>query len=245
MKASASPRDLDSTQLLHLWDSVDHGRPLAERIESAARALVGRPYVTNPLVGSADSPEVFTASLAGFDCVTYVETVLATALAPSRGRFAEVLRRIRYADGRVEWRRRNHYTTDWIRENAKAGFLREVRIGAPSVVRDRVLSVLPGYPVRRRKVRSVPKRRFWSARDKVQTGDVVVFASTRRDRDTFHLGIAVREGDELWLLNAARSKHGVVQQKLADFLADNSMAGIIVARPVEPKSSRVPSQRVL
>jgi hypothetical protein len=234
MPASPSPRDLDPAQLLHLWDSIDHRRPLGGRIEAAADALVGRPYITDPLVGSAESPEVFTASLAGFDCVTYVETVLAVALAPSRARFADVLRRIRYADGRIEWRQRNHYTTDWIRENTKAGFVREVRVGAPPVVREKVLSVLPGYPVRRRKVRSVPKRRFWSARDALQTGDVVVFASTRRDRDTFHLGVAAREGDELWLLNAARSKGGVVRQKLSDFLADNSMAGVIVVRPVEP-----------
>jgi hypothetical protein len=233
MTLSARPRDLDLSQLRKLWDEIDHRRPLGVRIEAVARALLGRPYVNDPLIGSAESPEVFTASLAGFDCVTYVETVLAVALSPSVNRFPEVLRRLRYDGGRTEWRRRNHYTTDWIRRNTTARFVREVRVGSPSVVRERILSVLPGYPSRRRQVRSVPKRRFWSARDAVQTGDVIMFASTKRDRDIFHLGIAVREGDRLWLLNAARSKGGVVQQDLAEFLAANTMAGVIVVRPID------------
>jgi hypothetical protein len=229
----STPRDLDTARLRRLWRSVDRAQPVGERMAEAARSLLGLPYVTNPLIGSADAREVFTASLAGFDCVTYVETTMAAALAPSPERFAALLRRIRYEDGRVSWRERNHYTTDWLRRNAKAGFLKPVTIGAPPVVRERVLSVLPGYPVRRRHVRSVPKRRFWAARGKLRTGDVIVFASTKRDRDTFHLGLALREGDEIYLLNAARSKGGVVKQKLADFLADNSMAGVIVARPIE------------
>jgi Protein of unknown function (DUF1460) len=232
MAPSARPRDLDLSQLRKLWDEIDHRRPLGERIAAVARALLGRPYINDPLIGSAESPEVFTASLAGFDCVTYVETVLAIALSPSVNRFAEVLRRLRYDGGRPEWRRRNHYTTDWIRKNTTAGFVREVRVGTPPIVRERILSVLPGYPSRRRQVRSLPKRRFWSARDAVQTGDVIMFASTKRDRDIFHLGIAVREDDRLWLLNAARSKGGVVQQDLAEFLAANTMAGVIVVRPV-------------
>jgi cell wall-associated NlpC family hydrolase len=230
----STPRDLDPARLRRLWRSVDRARAVGERMADAGRSLLGLPYVTSPLIGSVDTPEVFTASLAGFDCVTYVETAMAAAMAPSPEGFAGVLRRIRYEGGRVSWRERNHYTTDWLRRNAKAGFLRPVGIGAPPVVRARVLSVLPGYPVRRRNVRSVPKRRFWAARGKLQTGDVVVFASTKRNRDTFHLGLVLREKDEVYLLNAARSKGGVVKQKLADFLADNSMAGVIVARPIEP-----------
>src|SRR5207302_144026 len=127
--------DLDQARLRPLVAAVERAQPIGERVAAAARSMLGRPYVTNPLIGSAQSPEVFTASLAGFDCVTYVETALAAALSPSADGFADVLR----ADG------------------------------------------------------------------------------------------------ELWLLNAARSKRGVVKQKLADFLAQNGMSGVIVARPVEPE----------
>jgi Protein of unknown function (DUF1460) len=233
MKAFARPRDLDPAELRRVWKAVDRRRPLGERIESVARAFLGRPYVDDPLEGSAQSPEIYVASLAGFDCVTYVETVLAMALAPSSALFGDLLRRIRYAGGRIDWRRRNHYTSDWLRENAKAGFVREIRVGSPPVARRRVLSLLPGYPARRRVVRSVPKRRFWRARALVQTGDLLMFASTRPRLDIFHLGVAVRDGERLWLLNAARSRRRVVRQDLAEFLAQNRMAGVIVVRPVD------------
>ena len=44
------------------------------RINVLSRDFVGHSYKPNPLIGSANTPEVFTASLDGFDCVTYLET---------------------------------------------------------------------------------------------------------------------------------------------------------------------------
>ncbi len=47
-------------------------------------------------MGSADSAEVFTASIDRFDCVTYIETVVALARASTVDGFIEWLRKIRY-----------------------------------------------------------------------------------------------------------------------------------------------------
>ena len=44
------------------------------RINVLSHDFVGHSYKPNPLIGSANTPEVFTASLDGFDCVTYLET---------------------------------------------------------------------------------------------------------------------------------------------------------------------------
>jgi hypothetical protein len=228
------PRDLDAAAVRGLLSRVDPRQPLAGRIETLGRALLGRPYVNFPLIGSAQEPEVFTASLAGFDCVTFVESVLALALSATPARFADHLRRIRYAGGRVDWKARNHYTTTWLRHNARARFVRPVRLPAPTVTRARRLSVVPGYPVRRIQIACVPKDRFWRVRGAVRTGDIVTFVSTRSNLDIYHLGFAVWEGEELKLLNAARSKGCVLNQPLAEFLAVNRMAGLIVARPTEP-----------
>src|SRR5438876_12299588 len=117
----------------------------ASRIEVLSRLFLGRPYTISPLIGSAEKPEVFTTSLDGFDCVTYVETVLALSRASTVDEFIEWLRRIRYEGGHVQWERRNHYMTSWIGNNARIGALRRVTPrGAATVVKERILKGLPG-----------------------------------------------------------------------------------------------------
>jgi hypothetical protein len=246
MKRSvAGPEDLDLVRLRSLLSGIDRRESLGTRIEAASRQLLGRPYLADPLVGSARSPEVLTIALDAFDCVTFVETALGLALARSTGRFVEQVRRIRYRDGCVEWARRNHYMSGWIRNNARAGFLRRVALPAPSVVRARTLDAVPGLPPRRLDLRCLPKRAFWRVRAAVHTGDVLCFASTRKNLDVFHAGLAVWSGGELKLRHATRSQGRVVEQDLAGFLKSNAMAGVIVARPVEPRnrSRRVRGER--
>jgi hypothetical protein len=228
---AAFPEGLDLVRLRGLLSRVDRRLPLAGRIENASRRLLGRPYRAHPLIGSAETPEVFTVALDGFDCVTYLETVLGLALARTPGRFVAVVRRLRYREGCVDWKRRNHYMTGWIRSNARTGFLARAPLPAASVVRARTLAAVPGLPARRALVRSLPKRDFWRVRDAVRTGDVICFASTRKNLDVFHAGIAVWSQGELRLRHASRSQGRVVEQALASFLKANTMAGVIVARP--------------
>jgi hypothetical protein len=227
------PRDLVRRQLEPLLASVDRNVPIGARVEALTDRLRGRPYAGNPLGGSADTAEVLTISLAAFDCVTFVETVLALATTREPERFVERVRRLRYQGGRVAWRRRHHYATDWIRGNVRAGFVSPVLLRARAVTRARRLSVLAGLPARRVQVRCVPKRPFWRARDEIRTGDLVFFASTRPVLDVFHQGIVVRRGEGLRLRHASRSRGKVVDQDLAAFLEANRMAGVLVARPRE------------
>src|SRR5258708_4884971 len=117
---------------------------MASRIDVLSRHFLGRPYKPNPLIGSADTPEVFTASLDGFDCVTYIETVVALSRAVSVDDFTKWLRKIRYEAGRVEWERRNHYMTLWIRNNERGGIIKTVSIPTvPTLTMERVLNVVP------------------------------------------------------------------------------------------------------
>ncbi len=236
MKGSAAFAErLDLGRLRGLLRLDGRREPLGVRIEHASRRLLGQPYLAQPLIGSAQTPEVFTVSLDGFDCVSYVETVLALALARTPEQVAAVVRRIRYRDGVVDWARRNHYMTGWIRNNAREGFVLRPRLAAPTVARARTLDVVAGLPPRRVLVRCVPKRAFWRVRSAVRTGDVICFASTRRNLDVFHAGIAVWAGGVLRLRHASRSQGRVVEQDLAGFLNSNTMAGVIVVRPVEPR----------
>ena len=199
-----------------------------------SRHLLGRPYKPNPLIGSAAEPEVFTASFDGFDCVTYIETVLALARTSSVGEFVEALRKIRYERGRVQWARRNHYMTGWIRNNLRAGVIGPVGIReVPVVSRDRVLNLVEGIPATRTRVVCVPKRAVARLAAHLHDGDLIFFASTRRNLDVFHAGFIVRDGPGMLMRHASRSAGAVVEQQLREFLESNRMAGVIVVRPRE------------
>jgi hypothetical protein len=205
------------------------------RIDALSHYFLGYPYQPNPLIGSSDTGEVFTASLDGFDCVTYIETILALARASDVDEFVEWLRKIRYEQGRVEWKRRNHYMTDWIRNNIREGLLRPVSMPAvPTHSRERILSVVPGLAVQRTSVKCVPKSAVPRAAEHLQSGDVICFVSTRKNLDVFHAGIIVRDGKKVLLRHASRSRGCVVEQELSEFLKANRMAGVIVVRPQVP-----------
>src|SRR6185295_1303413 len=117
----AQPRGLSRRGVERLLSKTKPYRTAGNRIEVLSRFFLGRPYTINPLIGSFEKPEVFTATLEGFDCVTYVETILALYRASSVDEFIKRLRKIRYEGGRVEWEHRNHYMTEWIRNNSRIG----------------------------------------------------------------------------------------------------------------------------
>jgi cell wall-associated NlpC family hydrolase len=198
-----------------------------------SRHFIGRPYKSSPLIGSADNAELFTASLEGFDCVTYIETVLALACAADVNDFISWLRQIRYQEGCIRWERRNHYMTNWIRHNLRQRIIRPVSIpGVPTISRQRVLNAVPGLAARPARVNCVPKpaaKRLLQPH--LQSGDLIFFVSTRKNLDVFHAGIIVRDGEEVLMRHASRSQSMVVEQQLDKFLIANRMAGIIVERP--------------
>jgi hypothetical protein len=229
-----APRGLNRGAVQQLLANIKHHRSVASRIAAFSKHFIGSPYTPFPLIGSADTPEVLVASLDGFDCVTYIETVLALARASSVDSFITWLRKIRYDHGRIDWKKRNHYMTGWIRNNLRDGTLDRIRISSvPTVQRKRVLNVVPGLPARSTTVNCVPKSAISRLAEQLSTGDLIFFASTRKTLDFFHAGIVVRNGDRLLVRHASRSQGGVVEQQLADFLEANRMAGVVVVRPSE------------
>jgi len=232
MKHASPPRGLNRRRVAQLLSKTKHDRSAASRIDVLSRHFVGHSYIPNPLIGSAGTAEVFTASLDGFDCVTYLETILALARASSVDDFTEWLRKIRYERGRIQWDRRNHYMTLWIRNNVRAGIIRPVSMPAVPILRvERVLNVVPGLDPQPARVKCVPKPAVPRLERYLQTGDLIFFVSTRKHLDVFHAGIIVRDGEKVLMRHASRSNGFVVEQELSDFLKANRMAGVIVMRP--------------
>jgi hypothetical protein len=228
----AQPRGLSRRRVQQLLSETKHDRCTGSRIDVLSRHFLGHSYKPNPLIGSAATAEVFTASLDGFDCVTYIETILALARASSVDDFVEWLRKIRYGQGRIQWERRNHYMTLWIRNNICEGIIRPVSMPAiPVLSRERVLNVVPGLAAHRTRVKCVPKAAVPRLAAHLQSGDLIFFVSTRKHLDVFHAGIIVCDGNRVLMRHASRSRGFVVEQELSEFLMANRMAGVIVARP--------------
>jgi cell wall-associated NlpC family hydrolase len=228
----AQPRGLRRRRVEQLLSETKHDRSAGSRIDVLSRHFLGHSYKPNPLIGSAGTAEVFTASLDGFDCVTYIETIVALACASNVDDFTKWLRKIRYERGRIQWERRNHYMTLWIRNNVREGIIRPVSTPAVPILRiERVLNVVPGLDPQRTRVKCVPKRSVPRLEPHLQSGDLIFFVSTRKHLDVFHAGIIARDGKKVLMRHASRSQGFVVEQELSEFLKANRMAGVIVVRP--------------
>jgi D-alanyl-D-alanine carboxypeptidase/D-alanyl-D-alanine-endopeptidase (penicillin-binding protein 4) len=210
---------------------------IGPRMGEISRRLLGRPYRIEPLGGSPGTLEALSLSVSFFDCVTFIEHVMALARCGSADEFPENVLRLRYRQGRVTWSDRNHYMTGWIRNNTRTGLVRPLLdrrpFSARTVVRSRRLDVVPGLASRDVGVRGLPKRDFLERGPELETGDMVFFMSTRRHLDMFHCGLVVASAAGPCLLrHASRSRGAVVEQTLASFASANRMSGIIAVRPV-------------
>lgn len=102
---------------------------MGARLAAASERFLGVPYVLGPL-GEGPDGEFDRGPLVSFtalDCTTFVEETMAFALGGTEPRALDVLRRIRYRDGRVGYLTRNHFTElDWLPNNIAAGFLKDI-----------------------------------------------------------------------------------------------------------------------
>jgi Protein of unknown function (DUF1460) len=227
-----TPFGLDPAQIERILKSAGATTDLAERIERISESFLGRSYVEGSLGGGPDLPEEFSVSLEAFDCVTYIEIVLALVLAGTTEEFINRLREIRYEGGRVDWFHRNHYMTDWARNNEQRGFIANVTTGTANFEKTCTLSLIPGLPVRAATFHYVPNRSLAEVAGQVDTGDLILFVSTRETLDVFHAGLLVKRDAQILLRHATRTANAVIEQDLGEFMSKNEMEGFVLLRPL-------------
>ena len=226
---ASARRSGEARRLLNACRDINE---FGERLERVSARLLEAPYLSNPLGGGPDARESLVIRFDGFDCVTYVETALALACAGDADQFGDRLREMRYSGGEVDWRSRNHYMLDWIKNNRRRGVVKNLTDGPRAVTRTRRLSLIKELPAKTVTFRVFPKRALAQVRRLARTGDIALFASTRRNLDVFHMGIIIKRGDEVLLRHASRAAGRVVEQPLAEFLKAQRMSGIILLRPL-------------
>lgn len=102
---------------------------MQKRLEFISAYFLGRPYILGSLGEGKDAyyDQMPLCRTDGFDCETYVTSVLALALANNGEQYMSCLKKIRYFQGKVQFIYRNHFTgLDWNTNNQKAGFVKDI-----------------------------------------------------------------------------------------------------------------------
>lgn len=233
--------------------------PVGDLMVETARFFLNRPYVAATL---EKEPEGLVVNLREFDCTTLVETTLALVLSvkdpePSFGVFCEYLRQVRYRNGVInDYTDRLHYSTDWIYENQRKGWVKDVNreIGGRPLAID--LSFMSTHPAAYKQVKDHPQYvSILAAKEKeinrrsyyylpeteieehasgIENGDIVFFVTTIKGLDVSHMGIICRMGGKLTFIHASTAAGKVIVNKtpLQEYVQSiKRNCGVIIVRP--------------
>ena len=210
--------------------------PISQRIDFISGALRGTRYQGYTLIGGPTRPEQFVVRDDAFDCVTFCETVLAAALAANRSEFDTVLRTVRYHNGVVAWRERNHYFFEWCQNNVANKTCRWVRMDG-AIELEKTVTTQAGLSRRRFAMNVIPSAAFLANKSKLERGDIIGFVSRRPNLDYFHTGfIAFDKTGALLLRHASQSRRRVLDERMEQFVAANGVRYVTLVRPQEPRA---------
>ncbi|HEX5963992.1 MAG TPA: N-acetylmuramoyl-L-alanine amidase-like domain-containing protein [Gemmatimonadales bacterium] len=237
----------------------------AIRVGELAAGTPYQPYTLEAYLKSGGSPlrEPLTLSLTRFDCVTLVESCIAVArLAGVEGTpqwegFGREIERMRYRGGdRRGYASRLHYFSEWISDGEKRGLVKDVgaelggaedarplrfmtehRASYPGLASDDVFREIGAVERRisRQPRRVIPTKRIPEVVSRIETGDVLAFATEIPGLDVTHTALAYRDENEVLRVLHAPLSGGVVEitrATLPEYVAAiRRSTGILVARP--------------
>lgn len=115
-------------ELYHTLDTMPN-TSMTDRIDWFSGYFKEKPYILGSLGEgpTARYDQYPKYRVDGFDCDTYVNTVLALALANSLDSFQQCLKYNRYHNGKISYINRNHFTSvDWNKNNQQRGLLKDI-----------------------------------------------------------------------------------------------------------------------
>jgi len=241
-----------------------HEQPIGTVMTTLGQEVLGAPY----LAGTLDKPttERLVVRFDGYDCVTFVEAMLALARGVVQqeydyATFAEHLTDQRYRNGVINgYCSRMHYFTEWIDRNDARGTVRSLSAALGGVPLGDSLAFMSthrdAYPrfaendslhacIRDMEaeraghpIHYIPQDRIRAVYDRLQTGDIVGLATDIEGLDVAHTGLVLKDGDQARLLHASLSDGVVVSPDLQRYVQNiDHQVGIVVARPLAPAGS--------
>lgn len=256
-KATVTLTQRDRTTLQRTFKALSDRRDFPDQIQQVAEQFLAVPYQADML--DRAEPEVLTLSLQKFDCVLFVESVLAIARAGddrSEAGFVARMQAQRYRGGVIDgYCSRLHYFSDWIGDNQQRGLVEDLtpRLGGVTFKPrlDFMSQHWQKYPrlvgnsnnrdcVDRMEttLASQPRTYLPTASiaqhyDQLQSGDIVAIATAVPGLDTTHVGLLYRSASGgVGIIHAAPRSGVKVSRDLQSFVEQVDQAiGIMVARP--------------
>jgi N-acetylmuramoyl-L-alanine amidase-like len=233
---AATPSFATEVRIGRLIDEARSKGTISQRVDFISRALRGTRYQGYTLIGGPRRSEQLVVRDDAFDCVTFCETVLAAAIAGNRGEFDSILRTIRYHNGVVSWRERNHYFFEWGQHNIENNICRPVTMDGGIKI-EKTVYWHKELGKRRFSINVIPRAVFLSNKRYLANGDIVGFITQQPNMDYFHVGfIAFDSGGELLLRHASQSRHRVLDERMERFVAVNRVRYVTLLRPQEPRA---------
>ncbi len=222
------------------------------------KCFLGAPYALGTL--ETRGSEHLVVNLREYDCMTFVETVIALACLIRSGEnsfkaFRSLLRKVRYRQGRLQgYSSRLHYFSDWIHDNQKKGTIRDLTVKIGGRPLRKVVNFMTTHPelypplknvadlrrmksvekaINRRALFHVPKKALRCLEDRIRDGDLIAITTNREGLDIQHVGFAIKVRNRAHLLHASSLEDKVVFSKKTLYrylMQSRARSGIMVAR---------------
>jgi hypothetical protein len=221
--------------LYESWAITDTGK----RIDFLSGKFLGVEYRESTLIGDINTTEILVINLNGVDCFTFLDCIEAMRISNSFSEFKENLKKVRYQSGKIVFENRNHFFTDWREYNSDlVGDITEhVSKGKSSQVKkilnrkDVGTCFLPGISCRERQIVYIPAGNVADAViENLRTGDYIGIYSEKPGLDVSHVGILMKNKEDVLFRHASKSSMRVVDEDFRNYIADKP--GIVVLRPM-------------
>lgn len=240
-------------------------RPMGEIVQAIADQFLGTAYKADLLDQSKEETLVIT--LNKFDCVLFVETVVALARGVavqdySSETFVNHIREQRYRNGQIDgYCSRLHYFSDWILDNQKRGAVQNIAQELGGVPLNKTMNFMSthrqSYPplassdvnyqcmvetenkLNEVTVDYIPTTLIRRVYDRLQPGDIIAIATNLPGLDVTHTGLVyrTREGN-IGFIHASPIGEVTIARDLQRYTGKVKNAiGILVARPSDPRQT--------
>ena len=237
-------------------------KPLDEIMGNIAQQFLGSAYQGGLLDKS--EKETLVASLTQFDCVLFVETVLALVRGIAvedytYSTFTENLVEQRYRQGKMEtYCDRLHYFSEWIVDNEKRGKVVNLTPSLGGIPLKKTLNFMTthrgSYPqmvkneanyqciaqveenLRQLNLTYLPTSGIEEVYSQLKSGDIIAITTKIKGLDVTHTGLVYRQANQVGLIHASPAGQVTLATDLQQYVSRVPQAsGIFVVRPVTPR----------
>lgn len=232
------------------------GQTTGDRFIQTGNTHLGKSYEINTLDGKKE--EVLTIDTTQFDCVTFVECVVAQTLCKipfNYSSFEKILTSLRYRNGNIDgYSSRLHYFSEWLLQAEKNGFGKNISLELGGELQKKQIHFMSTndkkYPklldqgiftkiketefqLSNKAFAFIPNRKIDNVLTKLQNGDIIAMVSSVRGLDISHTGFILLKNQNVHLLHASSrtKKVEITKQPLQQYLKTMPfIEGIIIFR---------------